>query len=261
MSTLQGAPDTGARSRRIASRSLGSATADTTYTPLANGRCRIADSRVIASPLTPFVERNLDVLGVASYASQGGNGSTGGDGSTNCGFPSTVTAYAVSLTILPPAGVPSGLLKVYEGGKPWTEGNPVLFTLNDFGASNDVIVKSCGSCAQELAIQSGSAVHYVVDIVGYFAPPVATEFDCVNTSVNSFSIAANTTNFFNNPTCPAGYRATTPYCWTAASGVYSQGSGFNANAANNATFCAWQNTTGSSQTVFGGNVCCRVPGR
>lgn len=83
----------------------------------------------------------------------------------------------------------------------------------------------------------------------------------MNTSVSTFTISANTANFFNNPACPTGYRATTPYCWTASSGVYHQGSGYNANAPGNATFCAWQNTTGASQTVFGGNICCRVPGR
>lgn len=97
--------------------------------------------------------------------------------------------------------------------------------------------------------------------MGYFSPPEATQLDCVNTAASTFTIAANTVNFFNNPSCPAGYRATTPYCWTAASGVYHQGSGYNNNTPSNPTFCAWQNTTGSNQTVFGGNVCCRVPGR
>lgn len=94
---------------------------------------------------------------------------------------------------------------------------------------------------------------------GVPGPVAAMSFACVSTSVSSFTINANTTSFFNNPTCPAGYSATTPYCWTASSGVYSQGSGFNANVSSNATFCAWQNTTANSQTVFGGNVCCRVP--
>jgi hypothetical protein len=88
--------------------------------------------------------------------------------------------------------------------------------------------------------------------------PAPAALQCVNTSVNSFTLPANSGNFFNNPTCPAGYNAVTPYCWTAASGVYSQGSGYNANVPSNPTF--WQNTTGSAQTVFGGNVCCRVPG-
>lgn len=87
----------------------------------------------------------------------------------------------------------------------------------------------------------------------------AANLQCVNTSVSSFTIAAGTTNFFNNPSCPSGYSPVTPYCWTATAGVFSQGSGYNANSASNATFCAWQNTTGASQTTFGGNVCCRVP--
>lgn len=82
---------------------------------------------------------------------------------------------------------------------------------------------------------------------------------CTNTSISNFMIDANSINFFNNPACPAGYTATTPYCWTASTGVFSQGSGYNANIPGNQTFCAWANTTGASQTVFGGNVCCRVP--
>ena len=113
----------------------------------------------------------------------------------------------------------------------------------------------------DFTIYTFAQADYVVDIVGYFSPPQATQFDCVNTSVQSSTINANSTNFFNNPTCPTGYKAVTPYCWTASSGVYSQGSGYNANTAGNVTFCAWQNTTASNQTVFGGNVCCRVPGR
>lgn len=87
----------------------------------------------------------------------------------------------------------------------------------------------------------------------------ARSLECTSTSLTTFGIAANSTNFFNNPACPAGYKATTPYCYTATNGVYSQGSGFNANNPGNQTFCAWQNTTAITQYVYGGNVCCRVP--
>ncbi len=87
----------------------------------------------------------------------------------------------------------------------------------------------------------------------------AANLQCVSTSVSSFTIAAGTTNFFNNPSCPSGFSPVTPFCWAASAGVFSQGSGYNGNSTFNATFCAWQNTTGASQTTFGGNVCCRVP--
>ncbi len=82
---------------------------------------------------------------------------------------------------------------------------------------------------------------------------------CVSTAVQSFAIQANSSRFFDNPACPAGYIATTPYCWTASTGVYNQGSGYNNNVNSNQTFCSWRNTTATQQTVFGGNMCCRVP--
>ena len=47
--------------------------------------------------------------------------------------------------------------------------------------------------------------------------------------------------------------------WAPADGVYGQGSGFVGNNPGNSTFCAWQNTTASTQYVYGANVCCRVP--
>jgi hypothetical protein len=267
MGALQGQPTQSASMRKalaqadVGIESLGSAIADTTYTPLPNGRCRIADSRVLASPLSPFVERTLDVEDVASYAAQGGSGGTLGDGSNNCGIPSFSTAYAVSLTVLPPPSTPSGLLKLYENNKPWSEGNPVLFTQNDFGASNDMIVRACQNCVLELAIQSGSAAHYVVDIVGYFSPPQATNLQCTQTAIQEFTIAAGASDFFNNSLCPTGYHEVMPYCYTSIAGVNSAGSGVNSNTAGLSTFCAWHNTTGVSRTVYGGSICCRVPGR
>lgn len=265
MGVLQGQPADSTSIRKALSqaattgKSLGSTIADTTYTPLPNGRCRVADSRVIASPIAAATSRGIDTEDLGSYAIQGGNGTfANGDGSTNCGIPSFATALAVSVTVLSTGS--EGFFKIYENGKAYQTGSTVYFT-GTVSASNDVVVTSCQACAVELSVYSSAAAHYVIDVVGYFMPPQATQFDCVNTSVSSFTIAANSTNFFNNPNCPAGYQAVTPYCWTATSGVYSQGSGYNANVAGNATFCAWNNTTASSQTTFGGNVCCRVPGR
>lgn len=222
-------------------------TAGNVYFPLA-ARCRVADSRVISSPIGAGVPRSLDVTNNANYVSQGGSGS-----STSCGIPANATAYSVSLTVLPTGA--AGFFKIFPTGGVWQDGNTVNFSAN-VNITNDVIVRS-GSPTNELDLYASASTNYVVDIVGYFT---ASTLDCVSTgSPATFTISANTTNFFNNPSCPSGYRPTTPYCWTASSGVYSQGSGFNANNSSGATFCAWQNTTGANQTVFGGNVCCRVP--
>jgi hypothetical protein len=247
MGTLQGQAG-------VSAAKLGDMEGDLVYTPLPNGRCRVADSRTISSPLSPFVERDLDVEDTATYASQGGTGSTAGQGSANCGIPSFVAAYAVSLTILPPAGTPSGLLKIYENGKDWSEGNPVLFTLNDFGASNDVIVNSCQTCALELAIQSGSATHYVVDVVGYFIRPQATELQCVETANGDLSIAAGGgTGNAVAPACPTGYTQTATNCettsWLMPIVYFQSGT------------CSARNGDSSSQTLRASRTCCRVPGR
>lgn len=216
------------------------------YVPLA-ARCRVADSRVISSPIGAAVPRSLDVTNNVSYASQGGSGS-----STSCGIPANATAYSVSLTIIPTGA--AGFFKVFPTGGVWQDGNTVNFSSN-VNITNDVIVRS-GSPTNELDVYSSASTNYVVDIVGYFT---SSALDCTNTTVSTFTISANSVDFFNNPSCPSGYRPTTPYCWTGATGVYSQGSGFNANNPSGATFCSWQNTTGVNKTVFGGNVCCRVP--
>lgn len=122
--------------------------------------------------------------------------------------------------------------------------------------SSQVQLRVSGSCAAGQLMVGVNANGTVLCATPTHA---AANLECTNTTVSTFTISASSTNFFNNPACPSGYTAVQPYCWTASSGVYSQGQGFNANVANNATFCAWQNTTGSSQSVFGGNVCCRVP--
>lgn len=89
----------------------------------------------------------------------------------------------------------------------------------------------------------------------------AANLECTPTAVTTSTIPTGAATFFNNPACPAGYTATTPYCWTPSAGVFSQGSGTVANNLGYPTFCAWQNTTASAQTVYGASMCCRVPAR
>lgn len=168
-------------------------------------------------------------------------------------------AVAINVTVVTPNI--GGYATVY----PYNATQPLAASVNYTAGAvvNNAIVTRIPNplTNNDFTIYTFGQAHFVADIVGYYSAPQATALECTNTSVSSFTLAANSVNFFNNPNCPAGYRATTPYCWTASSGVINQGSGYNANAPGNATFCSWQNTTASSQTVFGGNVCCRIPGR
>lgn len=228
---------------------LGDAATDLVFVPVTP--CRIIDTRVAGGPIAANSTRDFDVTAVSNYAFQGGD-------SSNCngvGAAGSFAAAVINFTVVTPSG--AGYITAF----PYLGTQPLSSSLN-YGAGdirgNLAIVKlDQGPSTSELNVYSFAQTHLVADIVGYFAAPDTT-LKCVNTSVQSFTINANTTNFFNNPTCPAGYAAVTPYCWTASSGVYSQGSGYNANVAGNATFCSWQNTTGSNQTVFGGNVCCHI---
>lgn len=230
---------------------LGALDADLVFTPITP--CRIADTRIAGGAITANGTRNFFSVNAGNYTAQGGS-------ATDCGLLGVgASAVAINITAVTPSA--AGYATVYPFGATQPLAASVNYTAGAI-VNNAIITKIPNPLqSSDFTVYTFAQSNFVIDIVGYFAAPQATPLDCVNTSIQTFTITANTTNFFNNPTCPTGYRAQTPYCWTAASGVYSQGSGFNANVPSNATFCAWQNTTGSSQSVFGGNVCCRIPGR
>lgn len=252
MAVLQGQPATSdSVLKSIASpKALGSTVADTAYTPLANGRCRVADSRVIASPLPGGVTRGIDTEDTSSYASQGGNGSSAGDGSTNCGIPSFATALAVSVTVLTVGN--QGFFKIFDNSQPFTAGN-TLFYEPTVSSSNDVIVKSCQSCAVELSVYSNTAVHYVIDVVGYYMPPEATALQCVETANTDLTIPAAGTGNAVAPACPTGYTQTATNCesstWQMPFVYFQSGT------------CSAQNNSGASAVLRASRTCCRVPGR
>jgi hypothetical protein len=232
---------------------LGSVDKDLVYTPVAP--CRIVDTRSAGGALVANTARNFDVTAVSSYTFQGGEA-----GNCNIGAIGSIAALAAVITAYNPNA--SGNLKAYA----FSATSPPAAITMAYAAgevrSNFAIVKlDQGAALNEMTVLSTAQTHLTIDVVGYFISPAATTPSCEGTTLSSFSIAANVSNFFNNPLCPAGYVAMTPYCFTPVSGVYSQGSGYNSNIPSAQTFCAWQNTTGSTQTVFGGNVCCRIPGR
>lgn len=231
---------------------LGDTAIDLVFVPVTP--CRIIDTRVAGGTITGGTTRAFDVTAISSYAGQGGDATDCGTGTQG-----SFAAAVINFTVVTPSG--PGYITAW----PYLASQPLAATLNyvagDIRGNLAIVKLDQGASADELNVYTQATTHLVADIVGFFIDPQATDPECTATSISTFSIGASATSFFNNPACPTGYKATTPYCWTAAAGVYSQGSGYNANNAANATFCSWQNTTGASQTVFGGNVCCRVPGR
>jgi len=253
MAALVGGADAaepGLESGIVGPQTLGSAIADTVFTPLPNGRCRVADSRVIGSPLPGGVTRNIDVEDTPSYASQGGGGSSAGDGSFNCGIPNFVTALAVSVTVLTVGH--EGFFKIFENGQPYTTGNTLYYMAN-VSSANDVIVKSCQICGYELAIYSNTSVHYVIDVLGYFMAPQATALQCQDTSNSITSVPAGAMMNVVAPACPTGYTQTATNC---ESGSWAMPFVFTHGGA-----CSAQNNGAASAELRASRTCCRVPGR
>lgn len=234
----------------VVAASLGDPLADLTYTPLPNGRCRVADSRTISSPLTAGITRGIDTEDTSSYASQGGTGSSAGQGSTNCGIPSFVAAVVVSVTVLPTSS--TGFFKIFSNDQTFTDGNTVQWS-NFGGATNDVIVKSCQSCALELSIYASGSTHYVLDVLGYYIRPQATALQCVDTADTVVSVAAGATANASAPACAAGYTQTSTNCesstWQMPFVFFSGG------------VCSAQNNSAGTASIRASRTCCRVPGR
>ncbi len=238
----------------IGAKALGSTTGDLVYTAVTP--CRIVDTRVAGGPISanssrPFL--GLAVNSGANFTSQGGS-------ATNCNVAAVgASAIVINVTAVTPSG--GGFATIYKSG----ESRPLAASINyTSGAivNNTVVVGVPNPLAiTDFIIYTFAQADYVVDIVGYFSPPQATNLQCTQTALQSFTIAAGASNFFNNPLCPTGYHEVMPYCYSSDAGVNSAGSGTNSNTAGLATFCAWHNTTGTSRTVFGGSICCRVPGR
>ena len=235
----------------VAPQVLGSYTNDLVYTPLPNGRCRIADSRVISSPLTGA--RSLSIEDMSSFATQGGSGTyASGGGSSACGINFYTTAYAISVTLLSPAAAAS--FKVYRYGQPYQAGNSVWMNAGSSGASADLIVRSCQGCAAEIGIYSAASVHYVIDVIGYYLPPHITAITCLDTAETSATLAAGATGHVDAPYCPSGYTETATQCrasiWNATFSLFMNGR------------CSARNTnTTAAGSIFAKRRCCQVPGR
>jgi hypothetical protein len=237
---------------RDAGKALGDAANDLVYVPVTP--CRIIDTRIVGGTIAANTTRNFDLAAVANFTFQGGDAS-------NCGIGGVgdFAAAVINFTVVTPSA--AGYITAFPFGATQPLAATVNYTAGDIRGNLAIVRLDQSSAVNEMSVYTFAQTHLVADVVGYFISPQATNLNCVATSVTTSNIAANAINFFNNPACPSGYSAVTPYCWTAASGVYSQGSGYNANSPGNVTFCAWQNTTGAAQQTFGGAVCCRVPGR
>lgn len=238
----------------IASAQLGSAATDLVFTPVPS--CRIFDTRIAGGALVANTARNFDVTAVSDYSSQGGE-------SSNCGglgAAGSFAALAVNFTIINPNV--SGTLKAYPLGA----SAPVVASSMSFAAgevrSNFAIVKlDQGASANELTLLSTAGAHVTADVVGFFAVPVATALECIDTESAAVNINAGSFATRSTPACGAGYTITGGGCSTSNFDGRVVTSRTIVTSTSQTHFCAFRNEGSAAIDGIAYGRCCRVPGR
>jgi hypothetical protein len=246
-----------AKANRAGIKTLGSLANDLVYTPIAP--CRIVDTRSTpAGPIAENATRNFVSINQANFTSQGGSSSDCGTQGLNA------TAVALNVTAVTPTV--AGYATVFPFGSTRPLAATVNYVAGDIRGNAVIAQIPNPLSSSDFSLYTYAQSDYVVDIVGYFAPPQATALQCTSTFVSE-SVApsggANTGIFdIQIPSCPAGYGLTGAGCRTpgfddvnwAINGLFRDGS-------STATFCSGLNRTAGTVVVEGTAQCCRVPGR
>jgi hypothetical protein len=231
-------------------KALGDTAVDVVYTPVTP--CRIVDTRSGAGG-TLLANDTRNWLA----ANPGGNFVAQGGSATNCGIPVKPAAVLVNLTVANTQIGPAFLT-----AWPFNQAKPLAASLNWVSAgaqiANAIILPLCtgGGCTSDWSLFASSGTDLIVDVMGYFAAPVATAVDCVSIASAATTIAVSSDTLVALPACAAGYTRTGSQC-TGAANIPS---GYLVETG--AAGCLYRNL--SSVATFNATAtatCCRIPGR
>ncbi len=224
---------------------LGSIGSDLVYTPIAP--CRIVDTRLtFAGAILSGTTQNFIGINANNYTSQGGS-------ATNCG---TLGVSATALMLTVTAATPSlaGYAVVYNYGaaKP-ADAISLQYAAGSVTSTSIPTQIPNPQAFADFSIYSQSTSDFLVDIIGYFAPPIATALQCLDTNDAELVVPAAGSGQVFAPACPAGYTATGLNCKSSSYQMppfyFSAGS------------CQAVNNSPNSATLRANRTCCRVPGR
>lgn len=227
---------------------LGQTNADLVFTPVAP--CRIADTRVVGGPVAAGASRSFGAWGYSSFSSFGGS-------STNCGMQNVHPAgVLLNVTAVSPSA--AGYATVFAGDL----ATPPLAASVNYTAgavvNNLVYTDINAATSPDFKVYSFASSNYVIDIVGYFAAPVANTLDCVDVQNLGVNVAPGAQFTFALPSCPTGRTTVIAGCTVDSyAHVAWRSNGWNGVSAE----CAGTNLSGTMISVSGGVKCCRNPGR
>lgn len=245
---ISGAASPGGRNINVPlamTKTLGALSNDLVYTPVQP--CRIIDTRSTAAGVIPAAgTRSFVAINASNFTSQGGS-------ATNCGtLGLNATAVAVNFTAVFPTG--QGFLTVYPFGTVQPVAATMVYVPGNLLSNFSVVQIPNPLSSFDFTIYSNAQTHVVADIVGYFAPPVATALQCVDTANASVTgiVAGGTANAVA-PACPTGYTQTATNCesssWLVPFVFFHAGT------------CSARNNDTTPQDIRASRTCCRVPGR
>ena len=235
---------TAAADAASAPKKLGDLNQDLVYTPITP--CRIVDTRnMAAGAIAASTTRNFIAFGISNFTSQGGS-------SSNCGTnPLAASAVNLAVTAITPALGGSATLYAFGTGTPGT--TSISYPAGAVVTNTMVIAVPNPIASFDFTLASTQLSHYTIDMLGYFAPPVATALQCVDTAVASVNVPVGANANLGAPACAAGYTETATQCGTSSWQVplVNISSGI----------CSAKNTDTVSTTLRASRKCCRVPGR
>lgn len=224
---------------------FGDLTADLVYTPVTP--CRVVDTRATAAgAIAANARRSFVGINASSFTSQGGS-------STNCG---TLNLSATVIMVVATAITPSaaGYATIYPFGTAQPTATSLQFPAGAIAVNTLALQIPNPLSSFDFTVYTSAQSHFTFDIVGYFAPPIATALQCQETANTDLVIAASGgTGNAVAPACPVGYTQTATNCETTSwlmPIVYFQ----------NGT-CSARNGDSSAATLRASRTCCRVPGR
>jgi hypothetical protein len=231
----------------IVAKALGSYTSDLTYTPLSP--CRIVDTRVAGGPIGANQMRAFNAL-----TAPGGNFTAQGGVGHDCQAVTSSEASAVVVNVTAVAPAAAGYATVYPYGFARPNTSSVNYAAG--GIINNTVITRIPSPvnSRDFTVYSFAASDYVVDIVGYFSAPAASEL-ATTIAVSHKSIQAASEGVIHYPACPSGYSRTGGFCSgaTFVPNAYLKETGPSA--------CVFFNGSAQTETFSAMAQCAKVPGR
>ena len=225
-------------------KTLGALSNDLVYTPVA--RCVIANtSNTAAGAIAGGSTRNFVAFGVSSFNPQGGS-------ATNCGVnPLAATAVVLNVTAVTPSLAGSATLYPFNTPQPALGG---IHYAAGAVISNEMVVQTPNPIASfDFTVATTATSNFTIEIIGYFAPPVATALQCTDTADTVQSVIAGGAGTAVAPGCPTGYSQTATNCktdsWLMPLVFFSNGT------------CQARNNDTVARELRASRACCRVPGR